>query len=320
MRQLVVLFGGTGVIGSAAATVARQRGLDVLSISLDVPVNRRFYRNLQLDLESVSPPTLAKTLDEAVGGSPVALLFDIIGLGGKTATAMAEIAAARAAPVALISSCLLYDQDGSGPVDENCPLVTDGPDCHAYLRDKLAVEAFWRNEPRVGWRIFRCHHILGAGSNLGCIPNHNRDPQLLARLRRGEPLALARGGELSLSWIHPEDLAAAVLDLCADPRSRHASVNLSAPDPVRAQSYYEAIARALELPAPEIRHFDPDPGDFWALTARDNVFVSGHPFFNELSFRHDFASAIRDALAVPENERARRARFMLARIAGRMGG
>ena len=316
MRQVVVI-GGTGVIGASVASAARDRGLSVVSLSLDAPEKRDVFENIQVDVHQVAPVVLATLLAEAVKDRPVALLLDILGLGAPQAAVLAAFAASRGAPVALISSCLLYDHDGSAPVDESCPLAQPRPDTHPYIRDKLALEAFWRDQPQVAWRIFRCHHILGAGSTLGCIPNHNRDPQLLARLRGGEPLELARNGEVSLSWIHPDDLASAVLTLCANPKSSRCAINMVAPEPVRARDYYDTVARLLGLPAPTTRSFTPNPADFWSLTARDNVFVSRHAFCRPLIFRHDIESAIRDALSVPETEQARRAHFLLARIAGR---
>lgn len=316
MRQVVVI-GGTGVIGASVASVARERGLGVIALSLDTSEKSDFFENIQLDVHQVVPVVLAEVLAKVVNAQPVALILDIIGLAAPQAAALAAFATAQKAPVAVISSCLLYDHDGTAPVAEDCPLLRLRPESHAYIRDKLAIEAFWHDQAQVDWRLFRCHHILGAGSTLGCIPNHNRDPQLLARLRRGEPLELARNGEISLSWIHPDDLASAVLTLCANPKSSRCAINMAAPEPVRARTYYDTVARLLGLPSPTVRCFTPKPADFWSLTARDNVFVSRHTFCRPLIFQHDIESAIRDALSVPETEQARRARFLLARIAGR---
>lgn len=314
MRRVVVLVGGTGVIGSAMAAAAHALDLQVVSLSLDSRETSSDYTNVQVDLDNCAPIDLEAILMDVVSDRPIALILDILGLGGERAEVIARFAKARNAPVALISSCLVYDHDGTGLVDESCPLVATGPGTHAYLRDKLAIESFWRSQSQVAWRIFRCNHVLGAGSLLGCVPNHNRDPQLLSRLRQGMPLDLAHGGDIMLSWIHPEDLATMILSVCDDPRSRHLIINANAPEPVKARQYYEEIARCLGVPGPTIQYADPDPADFWSLTARNNIFISRHAFYRQLTFQHDLASAIGDALSVPETEQAFRGRFLLARV------
>lgn len=319
MRRVVVLIGGTGVIGSSVAAVAHAGGMDVVSLSLDPNRTSPNYTNIQIDLGRSSPAEMQAVLVNAVGDRPVALILDSLGLADEMASVVASFADARSVPFGLISSCLVYDHDGACPVDEDFPLVAIGPGMHAYLRDKLAIESFWRGQPQVAWRIFRCNHILGAGSLLGCIPNHNRDPRLLSRLQSGTPLALARGGEIMLSWVHPEDLANMILSVCDDPGTSHLIINANAPEPVNARQYYEEIARCLGIAVPMIHRCEPDPRDFWSLTARNNVFVSRHALYRQLTFRHDLASAIRDALSVPETEQAFRGRFLLARVKERGG-
>lgn len=317
MRRVVVLVGGTGIIGSSMAARAQERGLDVVSLSLDPPEASAAYSNHQIDLDKASPEALEDLLCSAAGERPVALILDILGLSDERAAVIAGFAAARDAAVGLISSCLLYDHNGTGPVDEDCPLVDIRTGTHAYLRDKAEVEFFWRRQAQVAWRIFRCNHVLGAGSLLGCIPNHNRDPHLLSRLRNGSPLALARAGDIMLSWIHPDDLANVILTVCDDPATAHLAFNANAPEPILAREYYDEIARDLGLSAPTVHDAEFSPADFWSLTARDNIFVSRHAVFRQLVFRHTLQSAIKDALSVPEDEQALRGRFLLARVKAR---
>jgi nucleoside-diphosphate-sugar epimerase len=310
----VVAIGGSGVIGRALARICAKRGHFFVSLSLDAPQFSPLRENLQIDVTKAPAGALAAAITQSVAGRSIVMILDIYGLDDEQALEIAALAIAEEAPVGLISSCLLYDHAGANAVDESCPLVALGPKCHPYLANKLLRERFWRNQDRVGARLLRCHHILGAGSLLGCIPDHNRDPELIARMRRGDPLNLALGGQMRLSWIHPDDLAVAALDLCADPHSRQCAINLAAPDPIMARAYFQRIARALSLPAPEIRSVAVDPAQFWSLTARDNVFVSRHDFVRDLVFSHDIGSAIVDALSVPEGEVSSRRRFLSERI------
>jgi nucleoside-diphosphate-sugar epimerase len=63
------------------------------------------------------------------------------------------------------------------------------------------------------WTIVRPCHIYGPASQLGCLPCHSRDAQLIARLRAGQPLQLVGGGYFLQQPLLAADLAQTILSM-----------------------------------------------------------------------------------------------------------
>lgn len=313
----VVALGGTGVIGRALRGVALRRGLSFLSLSLDPDARAEGSANLQLDFATAPEGAIAAALAQAVPpGITIPALCIIAGLAPRQIAEVAGFAAQRGVPLAQISSCLLYRAEAGSVVDESTATLTESEAGFPYLRLKLAEEATLSGTSG-DWRLLRTNHILGQGGLLGCIPGHNRDPLLLKHLRSGRPLQLARAGRVRVSVIHAEDLASAMVDLCADPSSARQILNVVHPEPVMADAYFRQLSALLGLPDPVITELQPEPAGFWALTARDIHFTSRHPAVARLTFRHDLTSALRDTLSVDETAYAAFGGHMQGRLKGR---
>jgi len=314
-RPLVLGLGGTGVIGQALAAVLERRGLDYVSISLSPDIlGADGPRNLCFDLHSATVDATAKILERFQERHIVGVI-DILGGAGPAAEAVAAFAARRNIPVATISSCLLYKHEGTGVVDEECPSLSLNAASQPYIRAKLLLEAFWRKQP-CEWVLVRTHHVLGRGSLLGCIPAHNRDPQLLERIRTGTSLALAHRGMIKVSYVHPEDLADVILEVLLKRIEMNRVVNIVYPEPVLARDYYASLATELGSTFPEPTNFDTDPTDFWIATARDNIYASIHPVVKAYGFAYGINSCIRSALSIEPQDYAQLGDFMRRRIVG----
>lgn len=313
----VVALGGTGVIGRALQRVAARCGHRFLSLSLDPDAAQAGWANLQLNFDAAPAGALTAALTAALPqGTPIRAICSIAGLAPRQIAEVAAFAAARRASLVQISSCLLYQADTGSTVDESTPTLTPPLASFPYLQLKLAEEAALSARGETDWRILRTNHVLGPGSLLGCIPDHNRDPALLARLRAGEPLHLTKAGRLRVSWVHAEDLGSAMLDLCADPTTAGEILNVVHPQPVMADAYYRQIAALLGLPPPVIHALLPEIADFWALTARDIHFTSRHPAVQKLTFNHDLASALQDTLTLGEQDYAAQGGHLRDRLKG----
>ena len=70
---------------------------------------------------------------------------------------------------------------------------------------------------KMGWTILRPCHIYGPGSQLGCLPEHGRDPQLINRLRMGEVLRLVGGGHFLQQPILARDLSETIISVVGNP-------------------------------------------------------------------------------------------------------
>lgn len=100
----------------------------------------------------------------------------------------------------------------------------------------------------MAWTILRPCHIYGPGSQLGCLPAHGRDPELIARLRRGEALRLVGGGRFLQQPVLAGDLARVILEAAGNPKTFGQTFNVAGPDIVESREYYQIIAATLGVP------------------------------------------------------------------------
>jgi nucleoside-diphosphate-sugar epimerase len=96
--------------------------------------------------------------------------------------------------------------------------------------------------------ILRPCHIYGEGSLLGCLPRHGRDPELISKLRRGDPLHLVGGGCFLQQPVDASDLASMALGCLGNPRTYGEIFHAGGPDIVASRDYYRIIADALGVP------------------------------------------------------------------------
>ena len=124
------------------------------------------------------------------------------------------------------------------------PEQTDHYLTEGYGGGKRACERLLERSapPSFSWTVLRCCHIYGPGSRLGCLPACSRDPQLLDRIRRGEPLRLVGGGYFLQQPLYVEDLAATILSAATAERAARRICNTAGPEIVESRAYYEIIA------------------------------------------------------------------------------
>lgn len=168
--------------------------------------------------------------------------------------------------------------------------------------NKLRMEQFIQSQT-LPWTILRPYHILGPQSLLGCIPDHNRDPELVARLQRGEPLSLCNGGDISFNIVHPTDIGRAVLAVINTPKTIHKIYNCVNPTPVTARDYYAEIARqvggTLKIKTKSYQEIWDEQGG-WELTSLPHLYdVSDLERDTGFVPRISYQECIRDALAHP---------------------
>ena len=88
--------------------------------------------------------------------------------------------------IIIMSTALVYDRSKytTQRITTKHPISPIGIQ-GAYVDHKIQLEKYWQ-ESKFNWTILRPYHILGPGSYLGCIPPHNRDPQLIKKIKSGE--------------------------------------------------------------------------------------------------------------------------------------
>ena len=97
------------------------------------------------------------------------------------------------------------------------------------------------------WTIMRPCHIYGPTSQLGCLPLHGRDPELIVKLHAGKPLQLVGGGHFLQQPILADDLAQTILSVPGNTRAQHMIFNTAGPDIIESWQYYRIVADVLEV-------------------------------------------------------------------------
>ena len=100
----------------------------------------------------------------------------------------------------------------------------------------------------MAWTVVRPCHIYGPGSELGCLPHHGRDVELIQKLRAGQPLALVGGGYFLQQPILADDLAALILSAYGNPKAHNAIFQAAGPDIIESRTFYQIIADILGVP------------------------------------------------------------------------
>ena len=100
----------------------------------------------------------------------------------------------------------------------------------------------------MAWTVFRPGHIYGPTSELGCLPQHGRDPQLIERIRANEALKLVGGGHFLQQPIFVDDLAATIISVIGNSVVNGQIYNAAGPDIIESSHYYQIIANELKVP------------------------------------------------------------------------
>ncbi|MCC6444540.1 MAG: NAD-dependent epimerase/dehydratase family protein [Armatimonadetes bacterium] len=150
--------------------------------------------------------------------------------------------------------------------EESDHYLSDG---YGGLKRRAELALMAEDTGAMKWTILRPCHIYGPGSELGCLPFHGRDPQIISRLRAGETLRLAGGGHFLQQPIFARDLAETILSAAGNAAACGRIFQAAGPDIVESRDYYRIIADALgvdlkieEVPVDRCRAEHPETASF----------------------------------------------------------
>jgi nucleoside-diphosphate-sugar epimerase len=258
----ILLIGGSGFVSGTLAQTATALGHEVWAVTRGLHPLPAGVMGLTADRSDRD--AFARTIDTVPDGWD--LVVDCIGYEPADIEQDIRVFRDRTAHFVFISTDFVFDPaHRSFPQGEESEYhLTDG-----YGGKKRACERILEGAGLGGtrWTIVRPCHIYGPGSELGCLPRHGRDPDLLGKIRRGETLQLVGGGHFLQQPIMARDLAKLILS-CHDNEAAHEQIFCTAgPDIIESRSYYDEIARVLDVdPAPveEVgvrAHREENPGD-----------------------------------------------------------
>lgn len=255
----VLILGGSGFLSGAVARLAVAGGHRVWTVT----------RGRRPPLAGTTP-LIADRTDRAgfrqvleACGQTWDLVADCIGFRADDAAQDVEVLGPRCGRLVFVSTDFVY-----APAHRRFPQteVTDHYHNDTYGGGKRAAEAVLEASG-LAWTVLRPGHIYGPGSQLGCLPVHGRDSELLERLRRGEPLRLVGGGHFLQQPIFVDDLATTILGglTVAAP----GIYCVAGPDIVESAEYYRLVAAELgvearieELPVADYRALHPEHRSF----------------------------------------------------------
>jgi nucleoside-diphosphate-sugar epimerase len=237
----ICIIGGSGFFSGAVRRLAAEAGYNVYIVT-------RGQRPIPQGVTAITADR--KDRDAFARGLATTdvhfdLVVDCMGFVEEDAKQDVDVFRDRADHLVFISTDFVFD-----PVKRVFPTPAEHDQFETnlpYGKNKRRCELYFHNNDTgdMRWTIFRPCHIYGPGLPLGCLPVPTRDPQLLDKMKRGEPLKLVGGGYFLQQPIYYEDLARAVLS-CPGNDKVHGRIFMSAgPDIILSRTYYDIIADIL---------------------------------------------------------------------------
>lgn len=303
MTKNILIVGGTGIVGKAAVEEAIKQGYGVTVIGLkkesSIPPQTT---QIAVDRENKEEfSKICSNLNKEIGQWDI--IFDIAAFDRENAEQTYLCFKDHSKHIFILSTTLVYDRSepSEDSIKSSHPLAKKGM-LGGYVDNKLDVEIFWQKITDINWTILRPYHILGpTDSLLGCIPDHNRDPKLLERIKNEEELVLCNSGNIEFNFVHPKDIAKVVLKAAGNSKTFHKCYNVVNPERITAKEYYELIGKELgkEIKIknkPIEAVWEEDKG--WQLTTLPNLYDISD-LQEDIGFVPDISikQAIKEALA-----------------------
>jgi len=244
-RQLnILIIGGSGFVSGAVARTAVAYGHRVWIVTRGEKPLPEGVQAITCDRKDRQ--AFAAAIAER--GIEWDFAVDCIGYEADDARQDVEVLAPRVAHLVFISTDFVFD-----PPKRCFPQPFDNPfflTDDSYGANKRRCEEVLLGAEVGGmlWTVFRPCHIYGPGSELGCLPLHARDRDLITRMRAGEPLKLIGGGSFLQQPIFVRDLADLILSARGNELANRGIYCSVGPDIVESRKYYEIIADVLGVP------------------------------------------------------------------------
>jgi len=208
----ILIIGGSGFLSGTCVRMALAAGHQVFTITrgtrpvFDGPTTLIADRHDHAAFQTVVSRAL-----ESVGGS-FDLVIDAIPFQPEDAEQDLAVFGGLTTRLVFVSTDFVYDPSRRRfpQSEDDADYIADGYGGKKRAAEQILLQAGTDELP---WVVVRPGHIYGPGSQLGCLPPVGRDPQLIDRLRSGEPIELVGGGHFLQQPVFVEDLARVILDL-----------------------------------------------------------------------------------------------------------
>ncbi|MFC1525653.1 NAD-dependent epimerase/dehydratase family protein [Candidatus Latescibacterota bacterium] len=250
----VLILGGSGHVSGAVARAALSQGHEVWALTRGQRPLADGIHSLVADRHDLAVTEAAVTAQDLVWDLVVdCICYDVADMQQDL-----DLFPQRARQLALVSTDFVYDPaHRTFPQPEEATHWASGPEgslSYGQKKRQCELELSGADTGDMGWTVVRPCHIYGPTSQLGCLPLHGRDPELLAKMRAGEALRLVGGGHFLQQPILADDLALVLLSVGGNEAATGKIFNAAGPDTIESWFYYQIIADVLgvELSVEEV--------------------------------------------------------------------
>jgi nucleoside-diphosphate-sugar epimerase len=236
----ILIIGGTGVLSREIAVQSIAAGHQV-TILTDGKGNLPEPVGLEQHIHSDRNDAVA--LLAAIPRSQWDLVIDSICYRSQQALELQKIITDISHHTIVVSTAVVYSPNINHSLNFDDKIATE-LELGKYTREKIEMEAAWLQSDHPV-TILRPPHILGAGSELGIIPLHNRDLQLINRLKNHQPLFLADGGRQEMQVVYNADIAKVILAAAGNSKTFGKIYNCANPQIITGYEYFKTIADLL---------------------------------------------------------------------------
>ncbi|MDQ0727827.1 NAD-dependent epimerase/dehydratase family protein [Microbacterium sp. W4I20] len=248
MSALRVLFlGGAGMIGSAVAREAVQRGID-----LTVVTRGEHQRTLPPEVHAIRTDVRdAAALDASLGGAEYDAVVNWVGFSPAHVLPDVDRFAGRTGQYVFVSTCSVFGR----PVPQ-LPITESSPRRHpvfGYAREKLAAELTLEDAYRergLPLTIVRPMHTYDETTMIFPVTW-----TAIERMRRGEASVVHGDGTSLWTLTHSSDVARALVPLLGNAHAIGESVNLVSGDILTWDQIHTTLATAAGIRDPQLAHF-----------------------------------------------------------------
>jgi nucleoside-diphosphate-sugar epimerase len=266
----ILIIGGSGFLSGTLAQRAVSRGDHVWTLTRGRRPLPALATNLIADRQDLA--AFKRVIENAK--TKWDLVIDCIAYSPEDVQQDLNVLEGLAGHLVFVSTDFVYD-----PPFRQFPQTedTDHYTNEGYGYQKRQAElALIRYPGELPWTIVRPCHIYGPGSQLGCLPAHSRDAELIDRIQSGESLRLVGGGYFLQQPVLARNLADLLLDLQGNQSTYSQVLNAAGPEVVESRQYYQIVAEILGR---QVKIEEIPVGPFLAENPNANSFLC-HRFYD----------------------------------------
>ncbi len=243
MRLLIL--GGSGFVSGTLCRMAKEAGHEVWAVTRGQREMPEGIHTLCADRNDLD--SLRKQLKTAGGHFDAAL--DCICFNADQARAdLALLPEVTGRLVVISTDSVYHPYHKQVPQNEDAPcfLEDGGYGCNKRKMEEVFLEDAGKH---LHVTLFRPGHIFGAGSQLGCYPEHTRQKDLLFHMKADKPLRLVDGGSFLFQPIYSEDLCRVMLECIPNEKTFDRVFCIGGPDMLSNARYFEILGELIGHPA-----------------------------------------------------------------------